>query len=667
MRKFSEVSVLHRDAIVSSQDLIFYRSAPKALETELELRGNTPLSLTVLNEGRQLLPELSLLRFGDGRVQIDPQVFSDCEDNTYAVVVIRFSHGQSAKIPVFIEANGIPTEQRLFPLENEDVSFYNFPNGRSFGPFEEDGSLPLHYDFTAKNYGETARLKFNQPRQINIPNAKSLRVTIKGDGSYQMLSIKFNNGYNSGTYSENKIVIDFDDVRTVDFVLPTDAILPLNVSDVVRVSYTPGCKSRSGSLILYDVTVTSKAPKEFVYSPPPSFPLFPRYERPELPLGRSAFVTGTPSRVIRTVTEDPAHSAAFSCAVSEGEYALEYRVAGTEEYTLVKPVCEDGFEEEGKTRVPIRYHKFYLFGLQADTEYEYRIGEEVGGTFRTFPEAPQEFCAMFLADAQLGSDLEYYGRYRRVIEREIEMTSEPRFIMTLGDMVKDCYGCAEFSRLCEAAGEYFREIPIAPTIGNHERDVNRGFAEYLRRFALPEGAESKHGGKDYAFTVGDYTFFSVNAVCTPLDKDNLAGLERELKECTSRWKIVFLHCSPYTGQGSVDHYRTDLAPILERGGVDVVFSGHAHIYVRASVWEDKSVAPEDGIAYFTMGSTGRRLFLNDRRFWQDYVWGDNEDERTAPDGMSDQTCAVARFTPDMIELTVETISGKDVDRVVIRK
>ena len=123
MRKFSEVSVLHREAIVSSQDLIFYRSAPKALETELELRGNTPLSLTVLNEGRQLLPELSLLRFGDGRVQIDPQVFSDCEDNTYAVVVIRFSHGQSAKIPVFIEANGIPTEQRLFPLENEDVSF----------------------------------------------------------------------------------------------------------------------------------------------------------------------------------------------------------------------------------------------------------------------------------------------------------------------------------------------------------------------------------------------------------------------------------------------------------------------------------------------------------------------------------------------------------------
>ena len=61
------------------------------------------------------------------------------------------------------------------------------------------------------------------------------------------------------------------------------------------------------------------------------------------------------------------------------------------------------------------------------------------------------------------------------------------------------------------------------------------------------------------------------------------------------------------------------------------------------------------------------MFANDRGFWQDYVYGSYEEERTDSDGMPDPTCSTAKFSTDRVELSVQTLSGKTIDHVIVRK
>jgi hypothetical protein len=66
------------------------------------------------------------------------------------------------------------------------------------------------------------------------------------------------------------------------------------------------------------------------------------------------------------------------------------------------------------------------------------------------------------------------------------------------------------------------------------------------------------------------------------------------------WKIAYFHHPLYSDggrHGSNVELRVVLEPLLVRHGVDVVFSGHEHIYQRT--------APQKGITYFVEGSSGQ--------------------------------------------------------------
>jgi 3',5'-cyclic AMP phosphodiesterase CpdA len=85
-----------------------------------------------------------------------------------------------------------------------------------------------------------------------------------------------------------------------------------------------------------------------------------------------------------------------------------------------------------------------------------------------------------------------------------------------------------------------------------------------------------------------------------MDKKQLEWLEGELKGSKADWKVPYFHHPLYSSAGahgsSVD-LRNVLEPLFVRYGVQVVFSGHDHIYER--------VKPQKGIYYFVAGSTGK--------------------------------------------------------------
>lgn len=157
------------------------------------------------------------------------------------------------------------------------------------------------------------------------------------------------------------------------------------------------------------------------------------------------------------------------------------------------------------------------------------------------------------------------------------------------------------------------------------------------------------GERYYSFARGNVRFLVLDT--NSLDPKQVQWLETTLQESREAWKISYFHHPLYSNAGrhgpSLD-IRLRLEPVLMKYGVNVVFSGHDHVYER--------LKPQNGITYFVCGSGGKL-----RK--GDLVPSD----MTAAGFDRDQAFLLVEV--DAAELHFETISrtGATVDAGVIRR
>lgn len=139
--------------------------------------------------------------------------------------------------------------------------------------------------------------------------------------------------------------------------------------------------------------------------------------------------------------------------------------------------------------------------------------------------------------------------------------------------------------------------------GNHEyysgSRTSRDIA-YFQIFSLPQNAE---GGGGPSGSEMYYSFDYGNVHFVGLDSDGIEDnqyrlydtlgpqvkwLKKDLAANRQPWTIVFFHHPPYTrnshdsdSEEELKLIRQNLTPILERYKVDVVLSGHSHLYERS--------------------------------------------------------------------------------------
>lgn len=92
-------------------------------------------------------------------------------------------------------------------------------------------------------------------------------------------------------------------------------------------------------------------------------------------------------------------------------------------------------------------------------------------------------------------------------------------------------------------------------------------------------------------------FFALDS--TYLDGEQMRWLNKELDASDAEWKIALLHHPLYTSGRyglAARGIRFALESAFLSGGVDVVFSGHEHIYARSEL--------QKGILYFVSGGAG---------------------------------------------------------------
>jgi len=124
------------------------------------------------------------------------------------------------------------------------------------------------------------------------------------------------------------------------------------------------------------------------------------------------------------------------------------------------------------------------------------------------------------------------------------------------------------------------------SLGNHDKPTNNTYGPF-----------NMNGARYYTYVRSTVRFLVVDS--NYLDPTQLAWLEATLKAAAEPWKIAYFHHPLYSDggrHGSEVDVRVKLEPLFVTYGVNVVYSGHDHIYER--------LVPQKGITYFVAGASG---------------------------------------------------------------
>jgi hypothetical protein len=250
-------------------------------------------------------------------------------------------------------------------------------------------------------------------------------------------------------------------------------------------------------------------------------------------------------------------------------------------------------------------HVVNLGGLAASTRYYYSVGTSaatlaVASDTQYFVTSPPSGVGRptrvwVIGDAGTGTTAQ--TAVRNAYET-FTGTRHTDLWLQLGDNVYDTGTDAEYqSRLFDVYQGLLRKSVTWPTIGNHDTagaTTVSSSLPYLNVFSFPTlgqaGGVASGTKSYYAFDFGDIHFICLDSMTSSRAPGSpmLAWLQADLAANTKAWTIAYWHHPPYS-KGPADsdldyqliEMRTNVLPILEAYGVDLVLSGHSHVYERS--------------------------------------------------------------------------------------
>jgi len=168
------------------------------------------------------------------------------------------------------------------------------------------------------------------------------------------------------------------------------------------------------------------------------------------------------------------------------------------------------------------------------------------------------------------------------------------FVLMLGDNIYGGKSQEDFQRKFEAPYKPLLDagVKFYASLGNHDDPNEKLYKPF-----------NMGGQRYYSFKKANATFFALDS--NYMDSAQLEWLERELSTTSTPWKICFMHHPLYSDgryHGPDLDLRTHLEPLFEKYGVNVVFSGHEHVYER--------IKPQRGTYYFVLGNSGELRYHN---------------------------------------------------------
>ena len=163
------------------------------------------------------------------------------------------------------------------------------------------------------------------------------------------------------------------------------------------------------------------------------------------------------------------------------------------------------------------------------------------------------------------------------------------FVITLGDNIYTGSAPADFDKDFAVPYKSLLDAGVLfyASLGNHDDPNERLYKPF-----------NMDGASYYTYKKGNVRFFVLDS--NYMDAKQTAWLEAQLRTASNdEWKVCYFHHALYSSgkyHGPATDLRKVLEPLFVEYGVDVVFSGHEHVYER--------ILPQRGIYYFTEGASG---------------------------------------------------------------
>lgn len=216
-----------------------------------------------------------------------------------------------------------------------------------------------------------------------------------------------------------------------------------------------------------------------------------------------------------------------------------------------------------------------------------------------------------------------------------------QFVIMMGDNIYGGHKPKDFERKFETPYKPLldADVKFYACLGNHDNSDETLYKPF-----------NMNGQRYYTFKKGDVQFFALDS--NYMDPTQLDWIQQQLRESNAKWKIAFFHHPLYSDgrfHGPDVDLRNQLMPIFEKYGVNVVMSGHDHVYERFK--------PESGIYFFLVGNSGELRYHNLR----------HDSDIMAAGFDTDRTFMLVEIAGDKLYFQTITRTGQTVDSGVLQK
>lgn len=356
-----------------------------------------------------------------------------------------------------------------------------------------------------------------------------------------------------------------------------------------------------------------------------------------------------PDRVVLTWTGNPATSQAVTwrtdTSVKNGVAQIMVAGDGPDSSTSARNVNAVTCELTTKFWAA-KYHTVEFKELMPNTLYAYRVGD--GGNwsewfqFRTANNKPEPFSFIYFGDVQGGVRV----LWPRVLREAFMAAPDARFITFAGDLVEDGNTERYWGEFFTAGSWLYAMVPLVPSAGNHDYRGEALDTHWRSQFALPE--DGPKGLAEYAY----YTDFqglriiSLNTMARV--PEQAAWLDKILADNPNKWTVLIFHYSMFPNIKGRDGSQTreQWKPLIDKYKVDLVLTGHDHVYSRSGLVDS---------AVYVTSVGGSKMYEIARQQWM---------ERAAE---QTQFFQVIRIDGDKLSYEARTATGTLYDAFELHK
>ena len=295
-------------------------------------------------------------------------------------------------------------------------------------------------------------------------------------------------------------------------------------------------------------------------------------------------------------------------------------------------------------------------GLAESTKYAYVIVENgvMSDVYYFETSGYGDFEFVFVGDPQIGQQIhgeQWQDTLKTILNSDEFAGAE--LLISAGDQIvtpddEELYSYFIVDELTD--------IALAPTVGPSHDAYSQSFSDH---FNLPNLSDKYGVNKEGEETSANYWYTYNNTLFMHLNMSDTSAAtngehEAFMKEAMAAnpnvmWNIVIMHSSLYsTGDhgnpeyqyydSEIGKYRPTLSPVFTELGIDVVFSGHDHVYVRSKLMNGIEVSgdtvvsnsvfdPEGTLYVCASSSTGSKFYQKQTNAIDQFIAFENYEER----------------------------------------